>query len=83
MAEPNGELLRETTRILENFERFDEASERYLLELRSRFDGDDWEGMRAVLDTLASSFRRRTSGLADRDVWRSLALPEGLLAVTG
>ncbi len=67
----------------DGFERFDQASQRYLLELRGRLQGDDREETRVVLDMLENSFRRRTSGLADRDVWRALALPEGLLAVSG
>lgn len=83
LAESNANLVSEVAKIIENYERFDESSERYLLELRSRLQGDDWKDMRAVLDTLENSFRRRTSGLADRDVWRSLALPEGLLTGTG
>ncbi len=82
LAKTNGILLWDATRILENHERFDESSRNYLLELHTRLSGDDWRGVRTVLDALENSFRRRSSGLADRGVWRSLALPKGLLAVT-
>ncbi len=83
MAESEELLVRYASQILEDFERFDQASQRYLLELRGRVQGDDWKETRAVLDMLENSFLRRTSGLADRNVWHSLALPEGLSTVSG
>ncbi len=81
LAKTNGLLLWEAIRILDDLEHFDDSSRDYLLKLRTRLPTDDWRGTRAVLGALENCFRRGSSGLTDRDVWRSLALPEGLLGV--
>ncbi len=66
--------------VLGTFERFDEAWERYVLELGDLLQ-DAWMDKQHIYYMLENAFRRRTSGLGDRTVWRDLSLPAGLLEV--
>lgn len=70
--------------VLARYERFDEATDHYLVELQRHLSGAGWADRATPMTALNDSFRRRSSGVTELRVWRSLALPEKLLdLVTG
>jgi hypothetical protein len=60
-------------------ERFDEATDYYLLELRRQLSDAKWMEQSQVISALNNALRRRSSGVTELQVWRDLALPEKLL----
>lgn len=60
-------------------ERFDEATEHYLLELRRQLSDAKWMEQSQVVNALNNALRRRSSGVTELGIWRTLALPEKLL----
>jgi hypothetical protein len=60
-------------------ERFDEAAEHYLLELRRELSDAKWMEQLQVVNALNNALRRRSSEVTELRIWRALALPEKLL----
>jgi hypothetical protein len=60
-------------------ERFDEATDHYLLELQRQLSDAKWAEQSQVINALNNALRRRSSGVTELRVWRALALPEKLL----
>lgn len=77
----NERSLDEILPAIVRYERFDAATDHYLLELRRQLPGAGWHDNAGLIDALNDSLRRRRSGVADPSVWRSLALPPKLLDV--
>jgi hypothetical protein len=65
--------------VIARYERFDDATDHYLVELLRYLSGADWEDRSRCIVALNDSMRRRSSGVTERGIWRSLALPEKLL----
>jgi hypothetical protein len=68
-------------RVVNRLEVLNDATYHFLLETSRLLDQDALGARAAVLDGLNAALRRRRSGLADRKVWRELALPERLLEI--
>src|SRR5437016_12594601 len=60
-------------------ERFDKATDQYLLELRRQLSDAKWAEQSNIVNALNNALRRRSSGVTERRIWRALALPEKLL----
>jgi hypothetical protein len=61
---------------LSRYERYDKPREHYLLELWRQLSDPTWDDQVVVMTALNESLRRRSSGVAESQVWRSLAFPE-------
>jgi len=71
--------LAEVLAALTRYERFDEATDHYLLELQQQLSRAEWVEQGKLVAALNGSLRRRSSGVTELGVWHSLALPERLL----
>lgn len=73
--------LQEAVTAISRYERFDEPTDYYLLELRRQLSDASWGEQLYIVNALNGSLRRRSSGVAELRVWRSLALPEKVLDI--
>ncbi|MCA1850946.1 MAG: hypothetical protein LC647_00710, partial [Beggiatoa sp.] len=71
--------LAEVLAALARYERFDEATDHYLLELQRHLSRAEWLQRGKLVAALNGSLCRRSSGVTEPGVWRSLALPNRLL----
>ena len=56
-------------------ERFDKATDQYLLELRRQLSDARWVEQSNIVNALNDALRRRSSGVTELRIWRALALP--------
>jgi hypothetical protein len=69
--------------VLEHHERFNETIEKFFIELWLCLKEADWGGKAGVIYALSRSLPRRSSGVAEGEVWKSLQLPGRLLPLVG